>query len=196
MMSNSLPTFWRFLSPSYEFADEDTGEIIRCPSYKKIRLALAKSAKNAKKGISRFGWSTFPFDDLSLTEDKLKELMRGISASDRARAERWRRRSIRLKTEIKPGHYIIHANVPDDGLCLITKVKDEGEYYYDKSDVQNRDSDLGGDFRHCIPVTFVREVTRPPRTEDSELHYALLTRYRLQRVGKKGRRVLRDLLPN
>ena len=193
MMSNELPTFWRFLPPSYEFTDEDTGELIRCPTYKEIRLALAKSAKS---GISRFGWSTFPFDDLRLSETELEKLMRGVSDFKRDRAERWRKRSMRLKTEIRPGHYIIHANVPDDGLCLIAKVKDGGEYYYDKSDAQNRDSDLGEDFRHCIPVTFVREVTRPSPTEDSDLHYALLTRYRLQRVGKKGRRVLRDLLPN
>lgn len=143
----------------------------------KIRKAVYESAK---RGKSRYGWSTHNPHNLHLTEDqveveiqKLKQgfMSKGCNLKDYDHAlnpktvKKWRDQARFLQRDIEPGHWIVHINVPGPDKCVATKVIGSYGFYPEEKELC--------DYRHYIDIDSdqVKEFNR--RDAPSIFHHNL-----------------------
>lgn len=169
---------WKFLSPNPDPDKEHYN-----PQGAVVRAALYTWAKC--DGKSRFGWSTHSVHDLNWADEQVELALGHLESTgenlktrrlDRDTVHNWREKAKRLKTEIRPGDWIIHINVPRQNKFLAVQVN--GVYGYDRNDEV-------GDFRHFIPVDPSTAWESDRATfKDHIIDAALYTRHGLERVGK------------
>ena len=127
------------------------------PSWEDERKAVVQSIKDGK---SRFGWSC------SDTADLRKFYLNKENAEQR------------FLTRIKPGDWIVHVNLPQDGKCIAAKVT--SEYMFDEGVFIAERNCI--DFRHCIcidPTSAIEFWRKDPNVKPS---VNLKPRSRQQRV--------------